>query len=436
MQSRRMKRMRDIFTFLVFLTSSFDLFLCVEIKGYNFRIAQLLTVGVYALAIADWVLTKQFKPVMGLSWLIGFVILNIVFTFNTVLPKWNLLYDFWLVTLLLLVVSVNQLYHEERERLLELYLWSFACMACLGIIQFIYALCGWSQWMIIQTWSEAIPRINGFCYEPSYYSTYLVVGWFICSFLLMYRQRQLRSCPIRLFFMLISVALVLSSSRMVFIPVLAWIVFVFIRTVVISFREKKTDGEQLLTLGLHLTIPLLLWAYSQLAEKRIGEGATTSVLLGTIGTVTTDNIDWRLNGWLNTWKVFLKSPLIGCGLGGVNAQVGVIQGLSIPEIEATGRGLSGNIFLEMLAATGIAGGICFLMYGWQVLRQYLKADIGKPLGIFQRAVIVAFLAECFMLAMNQNMLRIYFWCAISVMTAFADEQGGAISQHRFWKKKP
>ena len=118
--------------------------------------------------------------------------------------------------------------------------------------------------------------------------------------------------------------------------------------------------------------------------------------------------------------MFTESPLWGYGFGGISAEAMARDGMSLAEMEAMGRGgVTGNVFLEVLAASGLVGAILLLAYGIVLIRPMFSRKIWTGKGdTIALALILALLGEAIMLAMNQNLLRNYTWLHIAVLSGY------------------
>ena len=429
------KEVRDILTFLTLLTSSFDIFLSMEVAGFTVRAAQLFAAGLYLLALYDVIETRKFHGFEGLGWLCGFLALNLLFTWHTALPQWNVTYDLWLLSLLLLAVALWQLYRNDWQKLLALYLWSFALLAAFGVVQFIYGITNLSDWMITQMWCGVLPRINGFAFEPSYYATYLIVGWCLCSFLVQGSVTRFGSLIVKPLFVLLSLALALCSSRMAYFVIGIISVYAVVRQAMDLRAGRRTAREVIPVILWHVGAFALLAAYTVFCNLWLQNVTSYSVILVGIGEHDTLSITTRLDTWKLTWKVFLRSPVVGCGLGGVNAEVSLLGGSTMEQLLTTGRGQSGNIFLEILAATGVFGFLCVAVYGVKMTRHLFEKGRTNVKSLFLKAMVMALLCECFLLAMNQNVLRIYFWNSIGVLAVLTGSVPPRENPFRHQKKK-
>jgi len=130
----------------------------------------------------------------------------------------------------------------------------------------------------------------------------------------------------------------------------------------------------------------------------------------------------RIKTMIDTFRIFLKSPIIGYSLGGIPSAIAQLKGYNIStQIEAKNyEGM--NIFLEVLAASGIIGYIFFLLF---IYLLYFKAfKIAKAIyyknftySIIVKSLIFSLFWEMFILSMNQNILRPYLWIAIGMLSS-------------------
>ena len=135
--------------------------------------------------------------------------------------------------------------------------------------------------------------------------------------------------------------------------------------------------------------------------------------LGIAGTSSHSSSD-RLKGLRNTFEVFKKNPIVGCSLGGVDAEICYNNGyLSIS------RGAGMSVFVEMLSALGIFGFIFWLRYLYILIYEKykkIKAKIDPNSNEIVKAYIIALVMEFIILQMNQNILRPYLWIHIAILS--------------------
>lgn len=441
----------DILFFCAVLTSSFDIFLTIDFMGFNLRITQLFQGLLICMAVLELLKTRLLYLPKGFAFLVLFTVCNLLCTFHTILPMWNITYNVWLILFVMVVWAIYVLYKNRKIRMVELYLLSFYIMAGWGCIQFILGFSGISDWMITQWWIDGFPRVNGFTYEPSYYSTYLIMGYLIVQTCCLFGVNKIGKIHLRPLCYVSAVALVLCSSRMVYIPVGCMLVFAIIVVLFQIYRKKVSIKYGLIELGkqgLVLIILVLYFCTMQIVLNNVAMSTpvpvspidgqeeidiphepekASDILLRNVGAEgDRTNVNWRLKGWKASWRLFIKSPFYGHGLGGISAEAMLAEGMSIEEMKELGRGAStGNVFLEILAATGLIGTIFFLIYGCQlVLSSILEWRVNGFQDFIQLALVVALIGECIMLAMNQNILRNYAWLHVAVLSCYVTKETG------------
>ena len=202
---------------VIFISSSFDLALNLVIGGYSFRLFYFIVI---LLALPMLVQLARGRPVrvhlVGFSWFMLWFFVLTLFVGNTSLFTRNLGYMLWLVLSYTVVVTMSYYVREgvDFRRLFYLYLLSFNVMALFGLLQFALALVGIdlfvAQWWIV----GKLPRINGLSYEPSYYATYMIIGWAIYFFLYVQDVKRTHHLHTLFWLAVITAVLVLCSSRM------------------------------------------------------------------------------------------------------------------------------------------------------------------------------------------------------------------------------
>ena len=416
----------DSMFFGAVLTSSFDIFLVLDIGGFTVRCTQLFQMALILLAAFHILRERKLFWPKGYGFLVGFVAVNLLCTFHTILPKWNLAYNAWLILCAAAIWAVTALYAGRAERMLQLYVFSFYAMAIWGCIQFILGFTGLSQWMITQWWIEGFPRVNGFTYEPSYYATYMIMGYLFVQVCSLFDKMEIAGLPLRPLQYLSMIAIVFGSSRMVYIPMGMMLAISAAILILKAFQNKRVTAKQIKEFarqaGFVLVYFVGLNTLMQICLIQAQIPADSSdVLLRNIG-ANGDyvNVTTRLDGWKASWELFTESPLWGYGFGGISAEAMARDGMSLAEMEAMGRGgVTGNVFLEVLAASGLVGAILLLAYGIVLIRPMFSRKIWTGKGdTIALALILALLGEAIMLAMNQNLLRNYTWLHIAVLSGY------------------
>jgi hypothetical protein len=307
----------------------------------------------------------------------------------------------------------------SAEKIIKYYILSFYAMAWVGFIQFFLSLCG--IYVLITMWWRAsvIPRINGLSYEPSYYATYLMIGF---AFLYFCHKKKVyfftKKFQTTILISLV-MAIVLSTSRMGILFMVAILVYDFFRLLIASsFTLRISKVNLLISFSILVTIfGIIIYVLnnSELKER---------YLAGTgIGNTAGHSTETRLKQMTDVWKVFELSPVYGYSLGGIAPAIARYYGSNTSDSKKVKEFEGLNIFVEVLAASGIFG---FLFFGsWLFLfyRSSIKlSGLLKSNGFIRESVILealiyALTIEFLLLLFSQNILRPYLWIIIGMINA-------------------
>lgn len=388
---------------LAIFTTSFDIFGVINIAGFNFRITQLAIIPCFIMLFLSSKNKKIIHP-HGILYLILWFILQAVFSFRSPSLKNAIGYDLWLAFDILVIYSIVNLCDDEIsfKWLLKTYIDSFCFMGIIGLIQmFLYAL--GIHFYITQHFTDKIGRINGFSYEPSYYATYMIMGFVICSYLLLkdnldvYERIQLQNRQ-----RIIALALILSTSRMGWLMICLWI---FIKIVIRAYEFLNNGVSKSTVLLVFLFIIALPVLYSAL-PKMAGAFDFSIFLNGLgIGGKATHSSSARINGLNTCLEIFKDSPICGYGLGGVDPIIAERRGIVYSTLN---NGAAMSIVGEILVAGGAIGTFLFIIYLFLILRFIKGNDV-------HNALVLALVFELIILCFNQNILRPYLWMHISIL---------------------
>lgn len=208
----------DCCLLFIFLTASFDTFLNIKISGYSIRICNLLMVFFSAVVFLFSLFSEvKFKiRLLGFWSFLVWVIFLSFFVKNSIIIQRGLGYHLWLIIffgfIIALALYVNRITHFEK--IFILYLNSFTIVAFLTLIQFTLALFGFEA-LIYYYFQSGIPRVHGLSYEPSYFSTYLIVPWTFHFLLYFSKNEELKKKTKNNFtLLLLTLVIFLSFSRM------------------------------------------------------------------------------------------------------------------------------------------------------------------------------------------------------------------------------
>lgn len=400
------------------LTASFDIFLVVDVGGFTLRIHQLLL----ALSVLSALqLSYEQQPLrlpVAIGWLMLWVSFILAFIPNTVYLARSAGYGFWLLLDVFVILATVQLFGNRKwiDSLLRAYLGVFLFVGGFGLAQLLLGVAHLplfvKQWLIVGLW----PRINGFSYEPSYFSTYMLMGWIFSGWLIEFRTYVLGPRLTRACFVVSTLAMVLSTSRIGWLMMGVW-------GIGYAFRRLRDRHSA--------TIPpvLLVGALMFCAVVAVGAAATSARLQKAIGTIMvggtglngtpSHSVSFRERNLEYTFDIFKESPLIGYSLGGVATAIGARQGMRITGNNDAKQNEGGSVFAEILAASGTIGIIPFLIYFWMLIQRPLVAAraTDPPTRVVLSGLIWALCMELLVLQFNQNILRAYLWFHIGVVSA-------------------
>lgn len=411
---------------MVFFTSSFDLFLNINL-GPNIRIAQLFALLLVVAALLTHRLGSTLEIPLGGLYLVAWC--GVQLGFVPVAEFWqkSLAYCLWLVLDIALSFAMVNLFASDmgdRQLLLKLYLASYVFVAVFGIVQFVLPIAGGPALLVEQWWiAGRVPRVNGFSYEPSYFATYLIMGLVCLGSLRRSGMAEFRSRAWTFAYLLILLALLICFSRM---GVIFAVVELLITPLTRLWRIMKHPGQLLrfrLSLWKTMIIAAVLFAVSMAVNGAIGwfiDNPETSAILvngtGLLGTGahSVDEREDRLHGTLQT---IASHPWMGQSLGGITESIASYSGLRPQNFEEAKIYEGQSVFAEVIAASGIPGAIPFLCFlAVTIVAPLRLAGRSSPLyAAWLRALVLALIFEWAILQLNQNILRLYLWVHIALL---------------------
>lgn len=403
--------------YFAIFTTSFDIFLVINI-GFNFRISQIALIPVIFYTIITRCNGRLSVLPIGYKLLLTWVLFIMFFIPNTSFPTRGFGYLFWLLFNILLIFSMVQLIKTERllSDILKCYVYSFAFVALFGLVQFITPLIGLGGILVQQWWFPGIlARINGFSYEPSFFSTYLLIGWVFIACLLKYKVFLIPKKRLSYIYLLVSVAMVLSTSRMGWMMMLIWYLQYFLFFIVKLYHGRiNTKLFKYILLFVFIMIILIFLVIYAIGFDNI------SFLFAGLGIAggSSHSSDTRTNEFIDTLTIFTQSPIIGYSLGGISSAIGNLRGIDVTDFEVAKMNEGMNVFAEVLAASGAFGFLFFISYFVKLV--YLPITLAKKVtNVFHstilKSLVVSFLFELLILQFNQNILRPYLWMHIAIL---------------------
>ena len=162
-----------------FFTASFDVLLNINIGG-SLRFCQVLMIGVCIAAFARMIQDGRVLWPRGSSALALWLVVQAMFIPLSGVMTIGIEFFVLLLFTVVCVLAVVQLYgqSEHIEALMRVYLLSYVFVAVFGLVQFALPLLGLPS-LFVRQWIAhgRVARISGFSYEPSFFATYLIMGW-------------------------------------------------------------------------------------------------------------------------------------------------------------------------------------------------------------------------------------------------------------------
>jgi hypothetical protein len=300
------------------------------------------------------------------------------------------------------------------------YMLSFFVNALIGILQFITSLLG-ASFFTTQGKFGVFQRLNGFCFEPSYYATYLIVGWVMCAYLI---EKRLFIFPKRrqyLIFAAISFSLLMSTSRMGWLMMIGWYLL-WIGRVIIGRRITRRAAISVLVAMVFILLALLVFYINRDAIINSKQFRELTFGLGVLAGQADHSVSSRIKRIDILIRAFRTNIWIGTSLGGVDPALAKELGINY----TTGvNGAAIGVTLEVLMASGIVGFIiftAFMLKLYKAPRKLVRRQLSRTASeiTLLNAMLLAFIFQFIMLQFNQNILRVYFWINIGVLMGIYD----------------
>lgn len=397
--------------YMLFLSSSFDIFLNLNINGFNIRLFYFIEFLLIMIFVYKIIRNVVILPFLGIKTLMIWFSFIIIFIPNTNFILRNIGYALWLFFSILLVLLMVNIVKSMQlfYKIFNAFIFSFFIISCFGIIQFVAGLIG-IDLLVSQWWAYGrLPRINGFNYEPSYYATYTIIGWSILLYF--YYHGFIKQKKYKLYFYVITISILLSSSRMgILVMVIALLILFFKDILMLKVRAESVNFILVSVVCLLLLATLFVINFDNLKFLFSGIG---------IFETSSHSSSERLRNQLQTLAIFLDSPLVGYSLGGVSSAIASLNNVEVSSQDEAKQYEAVNTLVEVLAASGIVGFIFFVIFFLLMFKNAYKVSKVIAIENYEYSNIIKSLAfaliiEIIMLAMNQNILRPYFWVLVAI----------------------
>lgn len=410
--------------FGIFMLQSLDIVWTVDI-GFTLR-AVLIPMLLFMLLALPWILA-QFGDLRRRYWplLLLFVPLLIDFTHAIDAPLFirSLGYSIWFLFFICFIASFCAIRDNfQLDAPLKLALWySAVFMGLVGIMQIVLGFFDISffnvQWWI----TGKLARANGFTYEPSYYSTYLVPYWILFYYMIGKDDKILTPPMLWTGYIIVGIALVLCSSRM------GWLILGL--ALVFQLSELLLSLIKRTPLDIHRRV--LLWSsvaaasVAYLALNFLPKSITSLLFRGLSISATPGNSSAgdRFSDFKEVFEVVQSHWITGTGFGNLPHYIAQIRGSEITNLAEAESNQGSNITTEIIAGYGLLGGLAYLGFYVLVIWQ-LWSNSRRGSHPLSRALFWSLISMLVLLQFNQNPYRIYFWVftALSLSVAVRPDQ--------------
>ena len=423
-----MKIMHWIFAVCLF-TASCDLILNFDVGG-SVRLCQILLVFICLGAAARIVQDGRILWPRGATALSLWILSQ--FIFLPLCSNWTLGLMFFGLLLFtsIGVLAVVQLYGQSNmvERLMKVYLGSYVFIGIYGMVQFLLPLVGLSlpltqQWYI----SGHLARVNGFSQEPSYFATYMVMGWITLLELRISKADIVQGRFWKVATIILTVVMLCSTSKLAWGIMIVELVSRAAPPLWHALKRLFRHGKLVIYLpGVRVLGVLAIVAIFSVASFRFltQHNFDPLNLLGGsgIGGTAAHSLDTRVGDGVDTFEAFKDSPFIGRTLGGTAVYRGLRKGIVITNMEQARLEWGFPVILDVLLASGIIGFIPFLVFlyattfgAMRLATRYWPEERAKWLRALGRAMIF----EWLMLSADQNLFRVYLWFHVTMVLVVA-----------------
>ncbi len=415
-QKRLGYKLTHIFFILSLLTASFDILLNLEIDGASYRFALVMQIififsAVFAGGVSKNSSGSPYIQPLAFGYLVIWGMFLVLWTPRTYHLSFSVGYTGWFLICVAVVFAAVQYYGHDRKQALQIsriYINVYVFVAAFGLLQFVLGILG-VELLVTQWWiAGRLPRLNGFSYEPSYYATYLVTGWGMLAWLTERRVYLYSKNYTHMAFVIVSAALVLSSSRMGILIVFGYFAYYILKNILFIIFNARVDAR-------FLKLMAVCAGLSALAVGGVlattGFKSLTFLLFGTgLGGTADHSASIRWGQFQDTIEMFLASPIMGYGLGGLWSYLATKQGLPLDEV--TGM----NVTAEVLASTGILGFPFFILFiGTLILGSFRFIKNRTLESELLAAAGIGFILLFVILQFNQSIIRVYLWNHIAIM---------------------
>lgn len=407
--------------FVIILFASGDVWPSLSL-GFNFRLSQLMA-AIAFLLLPLYFNTAPVRLFPGWRWMLCFLLWIVACLPLSMYPERSLGYVMFAATDALILFVFVQYFRTDLQivKLIRYSLVAFLALSVFGLLQFFVGLFGISlftkQWWL----TGRLARVNGLSYEPSYYATYLIAGWVLSAELLGHRAVPIKRSLVLCCYVVSTLALILSSSRIGWLVMLMWVgIWSLARARALARAGRLTPKLCMLSA---VALAAILFASSLLFSSQLERIQTAGSQIAFLANGITDptsgegSTGTRFSELMMTWNAFVESPLIGTGIGALPVSIGAQKGNSVLSLDEAKLNEGMSIFVELLASTGIVGAVLMSGFGISVFRSYRmrRGAMEEWQRVTVRACVWSLVAILVALQLNQNFLRVYLFVDLGVL---------------------
>ncbi len=392
---------------IVLLTSSFDSIGGISSGVGNIRIS-LLLIPILGLLMLFMVFQQPLIIPKAFGRICLWTLMNAVFLSNIDFHPRAISFVLWLSLYVLGIFLFTNLFNT-KEKLIQICRIHYCCfvtLAAWGLFTLLAALMGLFLPGVAPI--GGMYRFCAFCYEPSFYSVYLVTGWTMGLFFVSRPQYALFTPSFtRISFTLISLAMILCHARSGYVMML---LILCTLPLLLPKTEFFVATRKLIKKWLKIFLTFLIGMVLIFSSGTVFQG------IGVAG-ASASSVDQRWLDMTILWDMLSENPLSGYSLGGISLELTRRQhkDMNDPQVVRHHQGV--NVTLEIICATGIIGTLVFFWYLFHFLPRRKDLESEEITHFLLFANSAALIAQFAQLQVSQNILRNYFWWQLAIVSA-------------------
>jgi len=305
----------------------------------------------------------------------------------------------------------------EKERILKIYWASFVTIGIYAVLQVVFSMQGIILPFVTQ-YAKILARGQGWNYEPSYYALYMT------SFVMFYNAKVLFNLNRKInwaAFIFVNGLLIFSTSTGIVFsyPIFALLFCVAGYLALTRDFVEKVRTRALQMLGFFLAFMTAIWVlFPQ-------EFIITFYKFFHLGITKHWSVVDRWKGVMNAFRIFLKNPFFGVGIGGVGPYLyreleNETVATTLSEMEKYDPT---NVFSEILASLGLVGlmafGFLFYKY-WKVFKVVMQKSLSLTIEERRTAIalMLSLICTIIVLQFNQGLFRSYIWVHAAITLSY------------------